>query len=73
MAQVAVRHQGGTTLGAVVDPLVQQLQAASAADEVAGIIAREAELGDDGPLAEALARAGFATRMDALTDSAGEG
>lgn len=62
-----------TTLGAITDPLVQQLQAATSAEDVAAIIAREAELGDDGPLAEALARAGFATRIDALTDASGEG
>lgn len=59
-------------LGPVVDPLVQQLQAAGSPDDVAAILAREAELGDDAPLTEALARAGFALRLDALTD-AGEG
>ena len=62
-----------TTLGAIVDPLVQQLRRATSPDEVAAIVAREAELGDDAPLTEALARAGFALRLDALTDDGGEG
>jgi len=62
-----------TALDPIVRPLVQQLQAARTPDEVAAIIAREAELGDEGDLAEALTRAGFALRLDALTDSEGEG
>lgn len=62
-----------TTLGVIVDPLVQQLQSATSPDDVAAIIAREAELGDDRPLTDALARAGFAVRLDALTDDIGEG
>ena len=62
-----------TTMAPIVDPLVQQLQGAASAEEVASILAREAELGDDSALAQALARAGFAVRLDALTDPSEEG
>lgn len=60
-------------LGPVVQPLLDQLAQATTPEQVAAICAREAELGDDAPLAQALARAGFATRMDALTTSEGDG
>lgn len=57
-----------TVLDPIVTPLVAQLQAAGSPDEVAAILTREAELADDGALTEALARAGFALRLDAITD-----
>lgn len=57
---------------ALVDPLVRQLAAARSPDEAAAILAREAELADLDPLVERLARAGFALRLDALTDPGGD-
>ena len=56
----------------IVDPIVAALQAATSLDEVQAILAREAEQGDDSALAESLARAGFALRIDALTDTTGD-
>lgn len=57
----------------MIDPLVARLQAAGSAEEAAAILAAEREAMDAGPLAERLARAGFALRLDALTDAGGEG
>lgn len=57
---------------ALVDPLVRQLAAARSPDEASAILAREAELADLDPLVERLARAGFALRLDALTDPGGD-
>lgn len=62
-----------TTLQPIVGSLLDQLAGAATPAEVAAICAREAELGDDAPLAQALARAGFATRIDALTDAGEDG
>ncbi len=62
-----------TMLSPIVDPLVQQLQAATSPDDVAAILTREAELGDETALTEALARAGFALRIDAATSDEGDG
>ncbi|UIJ46935.1 DUF935 family protein [Sphingomonas cannabina] len=59
-------------IGPIVDPLVEQLQAATSRDDVIAILAREAELAGDQALIESLARAGFAARIDALTDSSEE-
>lgn len=59
--------------GSMIDPLVARLQAAGSAEEAAAILAAEGEAMDAGPLAERLARAGFALRLDALTDAGGEG
>ncbi len=52
--------------------LVDQLKAATSFDEMLAILRREAELGDQAALTESLARAGFAVRLDALTDDGGE-
>lgn len=57
-------------LGPVVEPLLAQLAAARSPNDVAAILRREADLGDDAALADHLARAAFATRMDAITDNA---
>lgn len=61
----AMRDDGWS---AIVDPLVAELQRATSPEDVAAILTRGAELGDVSPLTEQLARAGFALRMDALTD-----
>lgn len=57
----------------MVGPLLEAIRNATSLDEVRALIAREAELGDDAALADALARAGFATRIDALTDDGQDG
>ncbi|HEU4958997.1 MAG TPA: DUF935 family protein [Sphingomonas sp.] len=58
---------------AITDPLLEQLRKAKSRDEALQILTREAELGDDQSMTEALARAGFALRIDALTDDTEEG
>ena len=58
---------------ALTDPLLEQLRKANSREEALQILTREAELGDDQPMTEALARAGFALRIDALTDDTEEG
>lgn len=55
-------------LGPIVDPLVDRLQAATSRDDVLAILSSEADLGSDEALTEGLARAGFATRIEAITD-----
>lgn len=70
----AMADEGWTrAFSTLVDPLIAQLQAARSPEEVAAVLAREAELADASPLVEQLARAGFAIRLDALTDTSGEG
>lgn len=47
--------------------LVERLKDATTVDEIDSILRREAELGEDGALAERLGRAGFAVRMAGAT------
>jgi phage gp29-like protein len=56
-----------TAMAPIADPILRELAAARNPDDVAAILARAAELDDEGPLAEQLARAGFAVRMAAVT------
>jgi hypothetical protein len=51
------------------DPLVERLLAADTPQAAADILAAEATRPDLSPLVESLARAGFALRIDALTDA----
>ena len=60
-------------LGPVVEPLLARLAEARSPEDVAAICAREATLGDDATLADALARAAFAMRLDALTNDREDG
>lgn len=59
-------------VGPLVDPLIAAIRAAGSMDEVNAILAREAELADDAPFTEGLARAQFAVRIDALTGGEGD-
>lgn len=52
--------------------LIDQLKAAVSVDDMIAILRREVELGDQTAIVESLARAGFAIRLDALTDDGGE-
>jgi len=54
-------------LGPIVDPLVAELIAASSPEQVADILARSAELDDEGPMIERLAQAALATRLAGAT------
>lgn len=59
-------------LAPIVEPLVEALTRATTIEDVRAILAREAELDSDAALDQGLSRAGFALRIDALTDDAGD-
>lgn len=66
-------QEGWAPAPAPIASLVDQLKAATSFEDMLAILRREAELGDQAALTESLARAGFALRLDALTDDGGEG
>jgi len=57
----------------IVEPLLAAIRGAASMAEVQAIIDRETDLADDAALAESIARSGFATRIDALTDDSQDG
>lgn len=63
--------EGWAKVVAPIERLVDELARAASQEEVEAILRREAELADEAPLVESLARAAFAVRMAAVTGQDG--
>ncbi|MEA3015990.1 MAG: hypothetical protein QOI38_712, partial [Sphingomonadales bacterium] len=63
--------EGWRAVEAPIARLVAELAQAGSAEEVETILRREAELGDEAPLSESLARGAFAVRMAAAAGADG--
>lgn len=69
VAQIMADEGWRRDLDPILTPLLVELAAARNPEDVATILARAAELDDEGALTERLARAGFAVNMAAATGS----